>query len=135
MSNHQEQLKLEWSDPYALRSGQHLQIGLRSGVYRIRAFGRDAKPMVISRAKGGDALGILHIGQSVDLGVRIRTFRQAAEGLKARHQAGMEFYRWGFMEVFPLDQLRFDYVIVANGKEALRLERKLHEEYRRQYLD
>jgi hypothetical protein len=37
--------------------------------------------------------------------------------------------------VFPLERLRFDYRIVADWREALRLERLLHEEYRRQFLD
>ena len=126
---------MEWSELHPLRSGYHLEIGRRAGVYRIRAIDADGRPVSIARVKGTDPDGILHIGQSVNLGVRIRTFRQAAEGLRAPHHAGIEFRRWGFGDRFPLQNLRFDYILVEDGAVALRLERELHEEYRRRYLD
>ena len=124
-----------WSEVHALKSGDHLQIGRRPGVYRIRAYDLQGSAVAIARVRGMDALGILHIGKSVDLGVRIRTFRQAAEGLKAPHHAGIEFHRWGFGVVFPIERLWFDYAITPDEAEALRLERMLHEEYRREFFD
>ena len=104
-------------------------------MYRIRAFDSQGQPVSIPRLNGVDPLGILHIGQSVRLGTRIREFRQAAEGKHARHPAGKQFHLWEFQRRVPLSSLRFDYVLVQNGGEAIKLERQLHEEYRRQYLD
>jgi len=125
----------EWSEPYLLTSGHHLAVGDRPGVYRIRAFSLEGNPIPIGRVDGVDPNAILHIGQSVRLGTRVREFKQAAEGKRAQHPAGKQFYRWGFQRMFPLRQLRFDYVFVQDVEEAIRLERRLHEDYRRQYLD
>lgn len=127
--------QLRWSGTYLLTSGHHLEVGRRPGVYRIRAFNPQGEAIAIGRVNGADPLGILHIGKSVKLGVRVRTFRQAAERLHAPHHAGSEFHRWGFARMFPFQCLRFDYVLVESHDEAIRLERYLHEEYRRQYLD
>jgi len=127
--------QLRWSGTYLLTSGHHLEVRKRPGVYRIRAFNSQGQAMPVRRLNGLDPLGILHIGQSIKLGVRVRTFRQAAEGLRAPHQAGIQFNYWGFAGIFPLQHLRFDYVLVQSQNEAIRLERQLHEEYRRQYLD
>jgi len=62
-------------------------------------------------------------------------FRQASEGLKASHHAGCEFYDWDFEKLIPRERLRFDYFETSTEQEALRLERSLHEEYRRELLD
>jgi hypothetical protein len=58
----------------------------------------------------------LHIGQSIQLATRIRVFRQ---GLKAPHPAGREFKRWEFSRLFPIEYLRFDYILVDNQAEPL----------------
>ncbi len=62
-------------------------------------------------------------------------FRQAAEGLRAQHHAGREFSEWHFEELIPRECLRFDYVETTTGREALKLERVLHEEYRKKFFD
>lgn len=124
-----------WSEPHSLTSGHHLEVGDRPGVYRIRAFASTGEPLAIPRAADVDVLGILHIGKSITLGKRLRVFRQAAEGLNAPHHAGKEFKQWGFARSFPFVHLKFDYLLVDNGAEALKLERQLHEEYRQRYLD
>lgn len=126
---------LQWSRAYALKSGHHLELGKRPGVYRIRAFDSQGNPIPVRRLNGVDPLGILHIGQSVKLGVRVRSFRQAAEGLRGPHHAGIEFKRWNFEQLFPVQHLQFDYVLVQDQERAIALERQLHEGYRRQYLD
>jgi len=124
-----------WSQAHLLTSREHLKIGRRPGVYRIRAFDAKGRPLPVARAAGVDSLGILHIGQSKNLGVRLRTFRQAAEGLQAAHHAGNQFHHWGFSRRFPFQHLRFDYVLANSQKEAIEWERELHEEYRRAFLD
>ena len=86
--------------------------------------------MVIRRFAAIDPLGILHIGKSDNLGIRIRTFRQASEGLKAQHHAGIEFLRWRYERMIPRNRLRYDYIMTQTEREALELERLLHEDYR-----
>lgn len=126
---------IRWSVPYALfNTKDHLDVGGKPGVYRIRAFTDRNEPMTINRVNGIDSLGILHIGKSKNLGLRIRTFRQAAEGLKASHHAGCEFHKWGFESIIPRDRLRYDHVVTRTEQEALKMERYLHEEYRKKYF-
>ena len=62
-------------------------------------------------------------------------FRQAAEGLKASHHAGVEFFEWKFEKVISREKLRFDYFETPTEQEALKLERLLHEEYRKEFFD
>ena len=127
---------LEWSPAYPLfGTKHHLEVKGKSGVYRIRAFTDEGDPLPICRLGGVDPLGILHIGKSGNLGSRIRSFRQAAQGLKAAHHAGREFYEWRFERLVPRERLRFDYFETSTGREALSLERALHQEYRNKFLD
>ena len=131
-----ESESITWSVPCALfDTKDHLDVGGKPGVYRIRAFTDRNEPMIIHRVNGVDALGILHIGKSKNLGRRIRTFRQAAEGLKAAHHAGCEFHEWGFESIIPRNRLRYDYAITRTDQEALKVERYLHEEYRKRHFD
>ena len=127
---------VKWSPDYPLfNTKQHLEVSGKPGVYRIRAFAEHGKPLPIPRFGGVDPLGILHIGKSKNLGARIRMFRQAAEGLKASHHAGIEFFEWNFDKIAPRERLRFDYFETSSEREALKLERLLHEEYRKEFFD
>lgn len=127
---------LKWSPTHPLfNTKRHLEVSGKPGVYRIRGFTEHGQPLPICRLGAVDPLGILHIGKSNDLGKRIRIFRQAAEGLKASHHAGREFFEWHFEKRIPRDRLRFDYCEASSEEEALKLERLLHEEYRRKFLD
>lgn len=127
---------IKWSQPFPLFNTQHhLDVIRRPGVYRVRAFTEHGEPLPIPRLRGVDPLGILHLGKSKNLGTRIRMFRQAAEGLKASHHAGLEFFEWHFEKLIARERLRFDYFETATEQEALKLERSLHEEYRRNFLD
>jgi hypothetical protein len=128
--------EIKWSPVFPLfNSKKHLDAGGKPGVYRIRAFAGSGEALSISRLGGVDPEGILHIGKSKNLGRRIRTFRQAAEGLQAAHHAGCEFYDWDFEKIIPRGRLRYDYAIASTEKDALNLERSLHEEYRKKYFD
>lgn len=127
---------IKWSVVYPLfGTRHHLELGRKPGVYRIRALLPSGEPMRISRVGGIDDLGVLHIGKSSHLGRRIRTFRQASEGLKAAHHAGKEFYKWDFQKLILRHKLAYDYFVTTTEKEAVRLERLLHEGYRRKFLD
>lgn len=127
---------LKWSLPYLVFDAKHhLDVLGRPGVYRIRAFTEGRDPLPIPRAAGVDPLGMLHIGKSNDLGRRLRLFRRAVEGAQASHQAGREYAKWHFERLVPRERLWFDYVLTAGGAEALALERRLHKEYRVQFLD
>jgi hypothetical protein len=127
---------VKWSRPYPLfNSTEHLEVSGKPGVYRIRALTHNSESLSIYRLGGIDPEGILHIGKSINLGRRIRTFRQAAEGLKASHHAGLEFFHWGFEKVIPRERLHFDHFETRSEQEALKLEHLLHEEYRKRYLD
>ena len=127
---------IQWSRAYLLfNSREHLEVSGKPGVYRIRAFNDKGESLSIHRLGGIDTEGILHIGKSSNLGRRIRTFRQAAEGLKASHHAGLEFFHWGFEKVTTQESLRFDHFETGSDQEALKLERFLHEEYRKKYFD
>ncbi len=127
---------LKWSTPYRLfNSAHHLNMRGKPGVYRIRACTKHGEPLPIGRLGGVDPLGILHIGKSNNLGTRIRMFRQAAEGLKASHHAGREFFKWHFEELIPHECLRSDYTETTTEREALKLEGVLHEEYRKKFFD
>jgi hypothetical protein len=127
---------LEWSPAYPLfNTRDHLTVRRKSGVYRVRAFTEHGAPLPIPRFAGVDALGILHIGKASDLGRRIGYFRRAAEGGKAAHNAGHEFFEWHFANLIPPERLRFDYIETSTAQEALKLEHALHVEYRRRFLD
>lgn len=127
---------VKWSRSYPLfNSKEHLKMSGKPGVYRIRSLTHKGESFSIHRLGGIDTEGILHIGKSRNLGRRIRTFRQAAEGLKASHHAGLEFFHWGFENVIPRERLHFDHFETGSEQEALKLERLLHEEYRKKYLD
>jgi hypothetical protein len=131
-----EDESLKWSPAYPLFNSKcHLAVKGKLGVYRIRAFTEYGEPLPICRLGGVDRLGILHIGKSVKLGDRIQMFRRAAEGLKAAHHAGREFYEWRFERLIPHERLHFDYFDTSTGREALSLERALHQEYRNKFLD
>ncbi len=127
---------IKWSLAYPLfNTRHHLELNGKPGIYRIRVFTEQEEPLPIQRLGGVDSAGILHIGKSINLGVRIRMFRQAAEGRKASHHAGLEFSDWHFERLIPQKLLRYDYYKTTSEPEALMLERMLHVEYRRKLLD
>jgi hypothetical protein len=90
----------------------------------------------MSRIAGTDHEGILHIGKSVNLKRRLRAFRRiVSRNEENGHHAANEFINWGFVRVFPLERLMFDFALAASERSALDLERHLHVEYRKKYLD
>ena len=127
---------LKWSLPHLLFGTEHhLDVRGKPGIYRIRAFTEGGEPLPIPRVVGVDPLGVLHIGKSNDLGRRLRLFRRAVEGAQASHHAGREYAKWHFERLVPRERLWFDYVLTTDGAEALALERRIHKEYRVQFLD
>lgn len=128
--------KPKWAKPQPLlTAGEHLELSDKPGVYRIRAFTKQGKPRCISRAGGVDREGILHIGQSHKLRERIGNFRRSAARGTRVHKAGSEFFKWGFPKLFPLRDLRFDFVYTDTKEEAEQREKCLHAQYRKKFLD
>jgi len=128
--------RLPWRGPFPLAPDAIKQnVKQTIGVYRIRAFDGDGRPVSICRANGVDADGILHVGQSGRLRARLKEFLRGAYRGARGHRAGREFHEWGFGERYPVQHLRFDYRPTRTPKYAKKLERKLHENYRAQYLD
>ena len=128
--------RVKWSPPQLLLKGREgLDLKDRPGVYRIRAFTKQGKPRCISRAGGVDREGILHIGEAKNLEARIQMFMRAATKGKAAHHAGREFFEWHFERLFPRENLRVDFIETRTKEQAQRLERALHVEYRKEFLD
>jgi hypothetical protein len=128
--------RVQWSKPYEAVKESFRQLPPNQpGVYRIRAFNPRGRPMPIRRLAGTDPDGVLHIGQSRNIRARIPQFYRSARTGHGNHHAGNEFYNWAFGKRFPLQDLRFDYALAKDQKEAPGLERQRHEMYRQQYLD
>lgn len=62
----------------------------KTGIYEIRA-PRSIKS--INRLIGKDEKGILEIGQSSDLRIRLRAFYNAAKGGEESHSEGIRFFK------------------------------------------
>lgn len=133
----QAPMHLPWTEPRPLSplSGGPPMVNSEPGVYRIRAFNGQGQAMCIARAGGIDRDGILHIGESEDLGRRIRDFRRCVENRTTGHKAGVEFWRYGFHDLFLPQNLRFDYVVTGTKERATELEYQLHQDYRKRHLD
>lgn len=127
---------IRWSKAYPLTTEFWDQVPpARPGVYRIRVFDSRGRPVPIASLRGTDQAGILHIGQSRNVRERIKQFyRSAKEGPK-NHHAGNEFSLWGFAKTFPLERLRFDYLLTGTLAQAKKHERLFHEHYRERHLD
>jgi excinuclease UvrABC nuclease subunit len=105
------------------------------GVYRVRVLTENLQPVALRRLNGDDADGILHIGTSSDLNRRIGEFQGAAAGISSPSQSGWNFHSYGYVEKFPLNTLHVDYRTTNTERDAENLERQLHEQYRRRFLD
>ena len=124
-----------WSTPLVLHAQALRVLPQGPGVYRVRIFHSEGRPVPIHRLRGTDPEGVLHIGQSQDLKRRVGQFlRSAARGNK-NHHAGNEFFYWGFATDYPVSMLRLDYIVTATAREAIDRERYFHEAYRRRHFD
>lgn len=126
---------MSWSKALPLTPEFRLKVPAEPGVYRIRALDPHDQPVPIQRLSGTDNEGILHIGQSRNVKVRLYQFYQSAKHGNKNHHAGNEFFSWGFAKLFPLETLTFDYVLTESRERAIERERELHVRYRQRYWD
>jgi len=131
-------LKPDFSQVYSLSqigSWPTRKLSRTSGVYRIRAF-KAGKPFPITRFIGTDPEGILHIGMSRNLLSRLKSFYGGAVKTKVHaHFASRQFVYWHYDNVIPAEDLWFDFIPLENVKAAKECETKLHETYRKKFLD
>jgi hypothetical protein len=117
-------MRINFNGPWPFDDGtweNHIAVG--PGVYRLRAWDsstNESRP--IQRAGGTDAEGVLDIGESKNLWGRLTTMRRAMRNGNASHSAGLKFHGWGFADVFPLDGLMIDFVLLPTKDHAVAAE-------------
>ncbi len=121
-----------WSEWYALKTLDFNIIPLESGVYKIRWAIR-GKPQLIPRANGDDGSGLLYIGETKNLRLRIKNFWRAIQG-RGRHTAGWTYKYYEFNKKFKPEQLEVQWGECPEY-ERLEWEDFLLEEYGGKYLD
>ncbi|MBZ0235612.1 MAG: hypothetical protein K8M05_25000 [Deltaproteobacteria bacterium] len=127
--------RLRWSDPLPITNELARHVGDGPIVYRVCAFDDGNKPRAIPRAAGSDTTGTLDVGESGRGSRRLRTLSRVFNGKKGSHRAAWEYRWYDFSEVFPLAQLRVQFVRVKSKEHAVAIECQLLEEYRTEYLD
>lgn len=128
-------MKREWSEGIPLSHELPTGLRVRAGVYRIRAW-KAGEPLKIPRLNGIDREGILHIGKSHNLFQRLKSVQRAVIlGKRPAHFAGVQFMKWRFNEVIPVEDLRFDSIGTRSEADARKLETELHQLYRKKFLD
>ncbi|MBZ0119464.1 MAG: hypothetical protein K8H88_20915 [Sandaracinaceae bacterium] len=127
--------QLRWSKPLPISNELARHAGDGPIVYRVCAFDDTNKPRAIPRAAGSDATGTLDVGESGRGSRRLRTLSRVLHGKKGSHRAAWEYRWYHFSEVFPLAQLRLQFVQVKSKELAEAIECQLLEEYRTEYLD
>ena len=110
----------------------------KGGTYVIQVYA-GTTPRAVRRANGDDVLGVLLIGESINLARRINTMRSAMQLLDDKrsfsHRPGLEYSKgWGydFARAFEYTTLNVRYWMTRSHAV---LEATLLERYRWEYLD
>ncbi|MCR9300237.1 hypothetical protein NB466_15340 [Vibrio fluvialis] len=120
----------DWTDWVLLSSVDINSIPKGPGVYII------ASEKELSRAVGVDEHGILDIGESERLNLRVRAFISCATGTRQKgHMAGWRYRNFNFEDVFPIDTLYVCWKSCNTKEDAYTLEGKLLNEYVRQHYE
>ena len=116
--------KSVWNTWHLLTDHKMVPVPTDAGAYVIAA----REP--ISRAVGVDSLGILDIGEAVNLRKRISSFLACAEGRRKKgHSAGRRYCAIGMTVNFLLDQLHFKMYKASSKKKAYEEEGRLLAKY------
>lgn len=101
-----------------------------SAVYQIRGT-KDLVPIFTQRLGGIDYEGILDIGQTSNLRVRMTDFWGAAgkENSNYSHQAGVIFLKRNYKNLFPTEGLQFRYLIQNNETTTREMEKQEIQNY------
>lgn len=114
----------EWSEWHALADLELSAVPVKPGAYIISA----ARP--IQRSIGEDILGVLDIGESLNLRQRIRDFiRCATRHGDEGHMAGWRCAFFRFERLYPFSALRVRWLATATKAEAYEIEGRLFLEY------
>ena len=119
-----------WTDWKILKDLDLSSIPKKPGAYIIGAH------RAINRASGTDENGILDIGESDDLKVRITSFKQCSNGSRQKgHMAGWRFRNFNFSDVFPHEKLWVRWKECNSKEEAYILEGELLQTYISQHYE
>jgi hypothetical protein len=123
---------LVWSEWHILASLDFGIIPFSSGVYQLR-WAITGRPQVIHRANGDDDSGLLYIGESTNLRVRIKTFWRAIHG-QGGHTAGWTYHYYEFSKKFGPEEIQVRWAKCPED-EVGECEDLLLEEYVARYFD
>jgi hypothetical protein len=105
-------------------------VPIGAGTYMIAAHRR------LQRAVGVDEEGILDIGTSKRLRMRLNEFWQCAKNSKRRgHMAGWRFAEYNMTKHFPLETLHVCWRPAETADEAAYEEARLIDEYVHQHME
>jgi hypothetical protein len=106
----------KWSKWINLTKENLKKVPEESGIYKI------SYPKKINRLKGSDKDGILMIGMSSNLRKRINEFfldiKKKGEPKSFYHSEGYRFWVLKLEEYFPIEKLRFKFMVTKNNKKT-----------------
>lgn len=108
-----------------------------SVIYQIRCVDSNLKPISIHRLGGIDKDGILDIGNSVNLRVRMTDFWGAAGKGKISysHQAGVIFTKRNYRKIFLVESLQFRYLRQKDKFSAREAEKRELKKYIKRFFE
>lgn len=107
---------MEWTEWESFKEGKIREIPERAGIYQFRCLDEEGKPILISRLRKKDALGIIYIGQTENLQRRINNFwKTITRRERSLHAAGWTYISCCYDELFPPENLQFRYKVTKNS--------------------
>ena len=124
---------MKWTSWKILCDLNFNEIPREPGIYEVR-WTIDGEPQPINRADGVDDQGLLYIGVSVNLQLRIKNFWRRIRGERAAHTAGHTYVAFNFKRKFKPEQLGIRWALLPK-EELKNAESKLLEQYVEKFLD
>lgn len=105
-------------------------------IYQIRCLGNNSKPIPVLRTNGADRDGILDIGHTNKMRVRMIDFWGAVNGNNSySHSAAWRFCNYKLSKRFPIDKLQFRYFRTKSKGAARNIERKELMKYGKRFME
>ena len=106
-------------------------------IYQIRCVDSKLRPIPIHRLRVIDKDGILDIGNSANLRVRMTDFWGVAgkRKLSYSHQAGVTFSKRNYRKIFPIEGLQFRYLIQIDKSSAREAEKRELKKYINRFFE
>lgn len=106
------------------------------GAYRIRVVTDDGRAHVIRRCFGDDAEGIIDIGESKNLRVRLSSLLRCMRDVeRGGHMAGWRYAFLGMQALFPIERLQVWFEVSGSKDEAYAREGELLAAYVRRHYE